>query len=45
MKKNKHIGSSFESFLEQEDILEEVNAVAIKTIITQNLEECIEFSD
>jgi antitoxin HicB len=37
MKKNKHIGSSFESFLEEEGILEEVNAAAIKTVIANNL--------
>ena len=37
MKKNKHIGSSFESFLEEAGILEEVNAAAIKTVIAQNL--------
>jgi len=37
MKKNKHIGSSFESFLEEDGILEEVNAAAIKTVIAQNL--------
>lgn len=37
MKKNKHIGSSFENFLEEEGILEEVNAAVIKSIIAQNL--------
>lgn len=37
MKKNKHIGSSFESFLEEEGILEEVNAAVIKSIIAENL--------
>ncbi|MCL4361803.1 helix-turn-helix domain-containing protein [Candidatus Dependentiae bacterium] len=38
MKKNKHIGSSFDSFLEEEGILEEVNAAAIKAIIANNLQ-------
>jgi antitoxin HicB len=37
MKKNKHIGSSFENFLEEEGILEEVNVSAIKTIVAQSL--------
>ncbi|OGB86495.1 hypothetical protein A3J41_01220 [candidate division TM6 bacterium RIFCSPHIGHO2_12_FULL_38_8] len=37
MKKNKHIGSSFDSFLQEAGILEEVNAAAIKTVIAQNL--------
>ena len=39
MKKKKHIGSSFESFLEEENILEEVNVAAIKTVIARNLKE------
>lgn len=39
MKKNKHLGSSFESFLEEEGILEEVNAAAIKSVIARNLKE------
>ena len=38
MKKNKHIGSIFDSFLEEEGILEEVNAAAIKTVIAHNLQ-------
>lgn len=37
MKKNKHIGSSFESFLEDENILEEVNVSAVKAVIAKNL--------
>ncbi|HEV2601133.1 MAG TPA: hypothetical protein VGT41_02440 [Candidatus Babeliales bacterium] len=37
MKKNKHIGSSFESFLEAEGILEEVSVAAVKAVIAQNL--------
>lgn len=39
MKKNKHIGSSFENFLEETGILEEVNAAAVKTVIARNLKE------
>lgn len=38
MVKNKHIGSSFESFLEEEGILEEINVAAVKAVIAQNLE-------
>ena len=37
MKNNKHRGSSFDSFLEGEGILEEVNAAALKTIIAYHL--------
>jgi len=37
MKKNKHIGSTFESFLEETNILEEVNVAAIKAVIAENL--------
>lgn len=37
MKNNKHRGSSFDSFLEEEGILEEVNAAALKTIIAHHL--------
>ena len=39
MKKNKHIGSSFESFLEEEGILEEVNSAAIKEVIAHHLQD------
>ena len=39
MKNKKHIGSSFESFLEQEGILEEVNMAAVKAVIARNLKE------
>lgn len=39
MKNNKHIGSSFESFLEEAGILEEVNAAAVKAVIARNLKE------
>jgi len=37
--KNPHIGSTFESFLEEEGILEEVNARAMKKLITLQLAE------
>lgn len=39
MKKNKHVGSNFDSFLEEEGILEEVNVAAIKAIIAQHLQD------
>ena len=39
MKKNKHIGSSFESFLEEEGILEEVNAAVVKRVIARHLKD------
>ena len=39
MTKNKHIGSSFESFLEEEGILEEINVAAIKAVIARNIKE------
>jgi predicted XRE-type DNA-binding protein len=39
MKKNKYIGSSFDSFLEEEGILEEVNTAAIKAVIARNLKQ------
>lgn len=45
MKKKKHIGSSFDSFLEEEGILEEVNASAVKTVIARNLKEYMEQKD
>ncbi len=35
MKNKKNIGSNFESFLEEEGIVEEVNAAAIKAVIAQ----------
>ena len=35
----KHIGSSFDSFLEEEGILEECEAVAIKRVLAYALEE------
>jgi antitoxin HicB len=36
-KKNPHIGSSFESWLDQEGIREEVTSAAIKAVITRKL--------
>jgi antitoxin HicB len=38
-KRDRHTGSSFDSFLEEEGILEEVEAVAIKRIIAWQLEQ------
>lgn len=40
--KNKSIGSSFDDFLTEEGIAEEVEAGAIKKIITYQLQEAIE---
>lgn len=37
MKNKKHIGSNFESFLTQENILEEVHIAAMKAITTRIL--------
>lgn len=39
MKKNKHIGSSFDEFLMEEGILEEVEAAAIKAVIAYQLKQ------
>lgn len=39
MKQKKHIGSSFDDFLEEEGIKEEVNVAAIKAVIARNLKE------
>ncbi len=36
---NKHIGSSFDDFLDEEGILAEVSAVAVKRVITFQLRE------
>ena len=36
-KKNKHIGSSFESWLEEAGLREEVTAAAIKSVIARQL--------
>ncbi len=38
-KKNKHIGSSFESFLKEDGIYEEVTAAAIKRTIVLQIEQ------
>ena len=42
MKKKKHIGSTFESFLEEENILAEVNAAAVKAVLARHLKEYME---
>ena len=39
MKKNKHAGSSFADFLEEEGLFSETEAVAIKRVIAFQLEE------
>ena len=39
MIEKKHIGSNFDSFLEEEDILQESEAVALKRVIAYALEE------
>lgn len=39
MKKNIHHGSSFESFLEEEGIFEEVHAAALKWVIARLIKE------
>jgi hypothetical protein len=36
-RKNSHVGSSFESWLDQEDIREEVTAAAIKSVFSRQL--------
>ncbi len=41
-RKNKHSGSSFDSFLKEEGILEEVEAVAIKRVIAWQLAEAMQ---
>ena len=45
MKKNKHIGSSFDDFLEEEDTLAETEAIAIKRVIAFQLEEEMKAKD
>ena len=37
--KNKHIGSSFDDFLESEELLAEANAIALKRVLAFKLEE------
>ncbi len=39
MKKNKHVGSSFDDFLEEEGLLAETEAIAIKRVIAFQLEQ------
>ena len=41
-KKNRHSGSSFDSFLEQEGIREEVEAVAIKRVLAWQLQQAMQ---
>ena len=41
-RKNKHIGSDFDDFLREEGILEASDAVAIKRVITFQLEKVME---
>ncbi|WP_249422046.1 hypothetical protein [Marinomonas lutimaris] len=36
---NKHIGSSFDDFLEEEGILAETNAVAIKRVVAWQIQQ------
>jgi predicted XRE-type DNA-binding protein len=38
---NAHIGSTFESFLQEEGIAEEVNATAIKRVLAWQIEEAM----
>jgi antitoxin HicB len=43
MKLNKkHVGSSFDNFLEQDDLLAEANAVAIKRVLAFKLRQAME---
>ena len=39
MKENRHVGSSFDDFLEEEGLLAEIEAVAIKRVIAFQLEQ------
>lgn len=39
MKKNKHIGSSFDDFLQDEGLLAEAEAAAVKRIIAHQIEQ------
>ena len=41
-RKNKYIGSSFDEFLEECGILEEVNATAMKRVIAWQIQEAME---
>ena len=40
--KNKNIGSSFDDFLESDELLTEVNAVAVKRVLAYKLQETME---
>ncbi len=42
MNANKHVGSSFDDFLREEGLLEEVNAIAAKRVIAWQLAEAME---
>ncbi|MBU0677662.1 MAG: helix-turn-helix domain-containing protein [Verrucomicrobia bacterium] len=42
MKKNKHIGSSFDEFLAEEGILAEAEAAAVKRVIAHQIEKELE---
>jgi hypothetical protein len=44
-KRADHSGSTFDSFLEQEGIREEVEAVAIKRVLTWQLEQVLQKRD
>ena len=44
MSKNKHIGSSFDDFLADEGLLEEVNAVAAKRVIAWQIAEAMKLA-
>jgi predicted XRE-type DNA-binding protein len=39
MKKNKHIGSSFDDFLQEEGLLAEAEAMAVKRVIAHQIRE------
>jgi antitoxin HicB len=41
---NKHIGSSFDEFLEEEGILEEASAVAVKRVIAWQISEAMKLN-
>jgi antitoxin HicB len=42
MKNNPHIGSSFDDFLDEEDLLTQVNEIAIKRVIAWQLQQEIQ---
>ena len=45
MKKNTHLGSSFEDFLKEENLFDEAEAIAIKRVIAQHIEEEMRMKD